>query len=71
MAAEEVEDAKKNVPRGIIGSIAIATVLYIIVTLIMTGIVPFAELGVNDPVALRCVMSVMGLSDQSFLWVRS
>ena len=51
MAAEEVEDAKKNVPRGIIGSIAIATVLYIIVTLIMTGIVPFAELGVNDPVA--------------------
>ncbi|VYT90703.1 putative amino acid permease YhdG [Enterococcus casseliflavus] len=51
MAAEEVEDAKKNVPRGIIGSIAIATVLYIIVTLIMTGIVPFTELGVNDPVA--------------------
>ncbi|WP_430610278.1 APC family permease [Enterococcus sp. DIV0876] len=51
MAAEEVEDAKKNVPRGIIGSIAIATVLYIVVTLILTGIVPYTELGVSDPVA--------------------
>lgn len=38
-------------PRGIIGSILIATVLYIIVTLILTGIVPYTELGVNDPVA--------------------
>ena len=41
----------KDVPRGIIGSILIATVLYIIVTLILTGIVPYTELGVNDPVA--------------------
>lgn len=51
MAAEEVKDPQKDVPKGIIGSIAIATVLYIIVTLILTGIVPFTELGVKDPVA--------------------
>ena len=51
MAAEEVENPKKDVPRGIIGSIAIATLLYIVVTLILTGIVPFTELNVNDPVA--------------------
>lgn len=51
MAAEEVENPQKNVPRGIIGSIAIATLLYIVVTLILTGIVPFKELNVNDPVA--------------------
>lgn len=51
MAAEEVKNPQKDVPRGIIGSILIATVLYIVVTLILTGIVPFTELGVSDPVA--------------------
>lgn len=51
MAAEEVKDPQKDVPRGIIGSIAIATVLYVVVTLIMTGMVPFQRLGVSDPVA--------------------
>lgn len=51
MAAEEVQDPKKNVPRGIIGSIAIATVLYIVVTLISTGVVPYKDLQVGDPVA--------------------
>ena len=42
---------RKRCARGIIGSIAIATLLYIVVTLILTGIVPFTELNVNDPVA--------------------
>ncbi|MHC5269608.1 amino acid permease [Enterococcus sp. LJL98] len=51
MAAEEVENPQRDVPRGIIGSIAIATVLYVIVTLILTGMVPYTELGVGDPVA--------------------
>lgn len=51
MAAEEVKDPQKDIPRGIIGSIIIATVLYVIVTLILTGIVPYTELGVGDPVA--------------------
>ncbi|MGX7200561.1 APC family permease [Enterococcus nangangensis] len=51
MAAEEVKDPQKNVPRGIIGSIIISTVLYIVVTLVLTGMVPFTELNVKDPVA--------------------
>ena len=51
LAAEEVENPQKDIPRGIIGSIAIATVLYVIVTLILTGMVPYTELGVGDPVA--------------------
>ncbi|KAF1295585.1 amino acid permease [Enterococcus sp. JM4C] len=51
MAAEEVKDPQRDVPRGIIGSIVIATVLYIVVTLILTGIVPFDQLNVKDPVA--------------------
>ncbi|MDH6365067.1 APA family basic amino acid/polyamine antiporter [Enterococcus sp. PF1-24] len=51
MAAEEVKNPQKDIPRGIIGSIGIATVLYIVVTLILTGIVPSSQLGVKDPVA--------------------
>lgn len=51
MAAEEVENPQRDIPRGIIGSIAIATVLYVVVTLILTGMVPYTALGVGDPVA--------------------
>ncbi|WP_071131866.1 amino acid permease [Enterococcus timonensis] len=51
MAAEEVKDPQKNVPRGIIGSIVISTILYIIVTLVLTGMVPYTHLDVKDPVA--------------------
>ncbi|WP_122645773.1 amino acid permease [Enterococcus mediterraneensis] len=51
MAAEEVKNPQKDVPKGIIGAIGIATLLYIVVTLILTGIVPYTELGVKDPVA--------------------
>lgn len=51
MAAEEVKNPQKDIPKGIIGSILISTALYIIVTLILTGIVPFNKLGVKDPVA--------------------
>lgn len=51
MAAEEVKEPQKDVPRGIIGSILIATILYVAVTLILTGMVPFEKLGIGDPVA--------------------
>ncbi|MDA9472350.1 amino acid permease [Enterococcus sp. 5H] len=51
MTAEEVKNPQKDIPRGIIGSIIITTILYVIVTLILTGIVPFDALGVKDPVA--------------------
>ena len=49
---------KKDVPRGIIGSIAIATLLYIVVTLIFDWNRSFKELNVNDPVALPCDISI-------------
>lgn len=51
MAAEEVKDPQKSLPRGIFFAIGISTVLYIIVTLVLTGIVPYTELDVKDPVA--------------------
>lgn len=51
MAVEEVKEPQKDIPRGIIGAIAISTILYIVVTLILTGMVPFDQLNVGDPVS--------------------
>ncbi|MEH7083993.1 amino acid permease [Neobacillus drentensis] len=50
-AAEEVKNPQKNMPIGIIASLLVCTVLYIIVSAILTGIVPYQELGVKNPVA--------------------
>nr|WP_308633777.1 amino acid permease [Massilia sp. YIM B02769] len=52
-AAEEVKNPKKDLPIGIIGSLAICTILYVVVAAIMTGIVPFPNFkGVDHPVSL-------------------
>jgi basic amino acid/polyamine antiporter, APA family len=50
-AAEEAKKPQRDIPIGIIGSLGIATVLYMAVSAIMTGVVPYLELGVADPVA--------------------
>ncbi len=52
-AAEEVRNPSRDLPVGIIGSLAVCTVLYVVVAAIMTGIVPFAKFaGVDHPVSL-------------------
>ncbi len=51
-AAEEAKNPQRDMPIGIMSSLAIATVLYMAVSAIMTGIVPYQQLGVPDPVAL-------------------
>ncbi len=50
--AEEAVNPQRDMPIGILGSLVIATVLYIGVAAIMTGVVPYKRLGVADPVAL-------------------
>jgi len=50
-AAEECINPARDMPRGIIASLAICTVLYIVVSLILTGVVPYTELNVAAPVA--------------------
>jgi basic amino acid/polyamine antiporter, APA family len=50
-AAEEVKNPKRDMPIGIIASLAVCTVLYIVVSAILTGIVPYTELNVKNPVA--------------------
>jgi APA family basic amino acid/polyamine antiporter len=52
-AAEEVKRPERDLPIGIIGSLAVCTALYVIVSAIMTGIVPFPEFkGIDHPVTL-------------------
>ena len=52
-AAEEVKNPAKDLPIGIIGSLGICTILYVVVAAIMTGIVPYMNFkGVDHPVSL-------------------
>ncbi|WP_097073400.1 amino acid permease [Ureibacillus xyleni] len=50
-AAEEVKNPQRNLPIGIIGSLLVCSFLYISVSLVLTGIVPFTDLNVSNPVS--------------------
>lgn len=50
-AAEETKDPQRNLPIGILGGLAICTVIYVVVGAVLTGLVPYTELGVADPLA--------------------
>jgi APA family basic amino acid/polyamine antiporter len=50
--AQECKNPRRDLPIGILGSLAVCTVLYILMALVMTGVVPYHELGVPDPVAV-------------------
>ncbi len=49
--AEECRDPQRDLPRGMIYSLVICTVLYIAIALVLTGMVPYTQLNVNDPLA--------------------
>jgi APA family basic amino acid/polyamine antiporter len=50
-AAEETRNPQKDLPRGIIGSLIICTVLYVVTAAVLTGLVPYHQLGTADPLA--------------------
>ncbi|MCY8449712.1 amino acid permease [Bacillus spizizenii] len=50
-ASEEVKNPQKNMPVGIISALAVCTVLYITVSLVLTGMMPYTKLNVGDPVS--------------------
>jgi basic amino acid/polyamine antiporter, APA family len=51
-AAQEAKNPQKDMPIGIIGSLVICTVLYILVSGLLTAVVPYTSLNVADPVAI-------------------
>jgi APA family basic amino acid/polyamine antiporter len=51
-AAQEARNPQRDMPVGILGSLIICTILYVLMALVMTGMVPYQKLGVADPVAV-------------------
>ena len=51
-AAQEARNPKKDMPIGIIGSLVACTIIYILVSIVLTLIVPYTQLNVPDPVAV-------------------
>jgi basic amino acid/polyamine antiporter, APA family len=64
-AAQESKNPKKDMPIGIMGSLGISTILYILVAIVLTGIVSYTSLNVADPMAV----GVNALGDSMF-WLR-
>jgi basic amino acid/polyamine antiporter, APA family len=50
-AAEETRNPQRNLPIGILGGLAVCTLIYVVVGAVITGMVPYTELGVADPLA--------------------
>ncbi|RZT88188.1 amino acid/polyamine/organocation transporter (APC superfamily) [Pseudonocardia sediminis] len=63
--SEEVKNPQRTMPIGILASLAIATVLYIVVSLIYTGILPYDQLGVEAPAA--AAMAATGVPAAEFV----
>jgi APA family basic amino acid/polyamine antiporter len=50
-AAEETRNPQRNLPIGILGGLAVCTLIYVVVGAVLTGMVPYTELAVADPLA--------------------
>ena len=64
-AAQESKNPQKDMPVGILGSLGISTVLYILVAIVLTGIVSYTTLNVADPIAVG--VNSMG---KGMFWLR-
>ncbi len=63
--AEECKNPQRDLPKGMIYSLIICTVLYILVALVLTGMVNYKELQVEDPLAF--VFKSVGLENISYI----
>ena len=61
-AAQEAKNPQRDMPIGILGSLAFCTILYILMSLVMTGLVPYTQLNVPDPVYVALAAAGPGLS---------
>jgi APA family basic amino acid/polyamine antiporter len=64
-AAEETKNPQRNLPIGILGGLAICTVIYIVVGAVATGLVPYQQLRAADPLA--AALSGAGLKTASWI----
>src|SRR5687768_9265121 len=59
-AAEETKNPQRNMPIGILGGLAICTVIYVIVGIVATGIVPYEQLRGADPLSRALTLAGLG-----------
>jgi basic amino acid/polyamine antiporter, APA family len=59
-AAQEAKNPQKDMPVGILGSLAVCTLLYIAVSTILTGVVPYQQLSVPHPMAVGIAATGIG-----------
>ena len=64
-AAEETKNPQRNLPIGILGGLAVCTLIYVIVGFVATGLVPYEQLRSSDPLAKA--LSIAGLSTASWI----
>ena len=64
-AAEETKNPQRNLPIGILGGLAICTLIYVIVGFVATGLVPYEQLRASDPLAKA--LDVAGLQTASWI----
>jgi APA family basic amino acid/polyamine antiporter len=59
-AAQEAKNPQKDMPVGIIGSLLVCTLLYILVSAIATGVMSYTDLNVPDPIAVAADRAGLG-----------
>ncbi|MEQ1692349.1 MAG: amino acid permease [Gemmatimonas sp.] len=64
-AGEETKNPQRNLPIGILGGLAICTLIYIVVGFVATGLVPYEQLRASDPLARA--LELAGLSTASWI----
>ncbi|MGQ0646643.1 MAG: amino acid permease [Gemmatimonadaceae bacterium] len=64
-AAQEAKNPQRDLPIGILGSLAVCTVLYILMALVMTGVANYTELNVPNPVYVA-----IGKAGPSLSWLK-
>ncbi len=64
-ASQEAKNPKRDIPIGILGSLLVCTILYILVSGVLTGIVSYTTLDVPDPIAKA--VDALGLPWLAFL----
>lgn len=62
-AAQETRNPQGALPVGVIGSLAVCAVLYVLVAVVLTGLVPYSQLNVPDPIAV-------GINATGLTWLR-
>ena len=70
-AAQEAKRPQKDMPIGIIGSLAVCTILYVLFSVVLTGVVPYSRLDTAAPVAVATEQIARTQGSAGFAWMNN